>query len=154
MAPVETRKQALLLDGSNLPRLVTVEPGDTLADMAVRVYGRQSYTLLDLLQTANPAVDDPSRIIAGDVLLFPSLEPQTRMVESAQGWKVVAVTTPSLREALATQRMLEGRFGRPVEIETLGLYDGPDLYRVFVSGIIGPDDASRIAGLLGPVLKD
>jgi phage tail protein X len=137
-----------------LPALVPIKLGDTLAAMANRVYGRQSYTLLDLIQAANPGLDDPSRIIAGGVVLFPSLDAATRVVTSADGQlQVIALTTPSLRQALAQQSLLQKETARPVEIETVSLYDGPDLYRVFLPGFESPDDALRMAQIIGPVLK-
>jgi general secretion pathway protein A len=137
-----------------LPALVEIELGDTLAAMANRVYGRQSYTLLDLIQAANPGLDDPSRIIAGGVVLFPSLDAATRVVTGAEGQlQVIALTTPSLRQALAQQSLLQKETARPVEIETVSLYDGPDLYRVFLPGFESPDDALRMAQIIGPVLK-
>lgn len=138
----------------SLPRLVRVNPGDTLAEMAARVYGRQTYTLLDLLGEVNPTVHDPSRIIAGAVLLFPSLDAQTRIIIAEGGaFQVIARTTPSLREALATQKRLQTRMSRPVEIRTLSLKDGPDLYRVFLRTFASADEASRAAHALGPVLR-
>jgi phage tail protein X len=137
-----------------VPRLVTVRPGDTLAEIALRVYGRQTYTLLDLLGAVNPEIEDPSRIIAGAVLLFPSLEAQTRIVTADGGdLQVIALTTPSLRRALAAQNQLQSRMNRTVEIRTLSLHDGPDLYRVFLGAFTSPDEASRAADRLGPVLQ-
>lgn len=139
---------------TSLPALLEIQLGDTLAAMATRVYGRQSYTLLDLIQAANPGLDDPSRIIAGGIVLFPSLDSATRIVSGPDGQlQVIALTTPSLRQALARQSQLQKEMARPVEIETVSLYDGPDLYRVFLPAFASPDDALRTAQAIGPVLK-
>ena len=137
-----------------VPALLEIQLGDTLAAMANRVYGTQSYTLLDLIQAANPGLDDPSRIIAGGVVLFPSLDAATRIVSGPDGQlQVIALTTPSLRQALARQSLLQKQLAQPVEIETVSLYDGPDLYRVFLPAFTDPDDALRSAQTLGPVLQ-
>ena len=139
---------------TTLPALREIQLGDTLAGMATVVYGRQSYTLLDMIQAANPGLDDPSRIIAGGVVLFPSLDAANRIVPGADGQlRVIALTTPSLRRALARQSELQKSLGRLVEIETVSLYDGPDLYRVFLPSFSSPDIALRTAQSLGPLLS-
>ena len=152
--PAEARPETSTERPITVPALLEIQLGDTLAAMANRVYGTQSYTLLDLIQAANPGLDDPSRIIAGGVVLFPSLDAATRIVSGPDGQlQVIALTTPSLRQALARQSLLQKQLAQPVEIETVSLYDGPDLYRVFLPAFTDPDDALRTAQTLGPVLQ-
>ena len=153
-SPPPAKERLLPERPKTFPALVEVEFGDTLAAMATRVYGRHSYTLLDLIQAANAAIEDPSRIIAGTMVVFPTLRPETRVILDAQGeYLVVSLTTPSLSQALSEQGRLQREHQQAVEIQTVSLYDGPELYRVYLPAFPTRAEAIAAASLLGPVLK-
>jgi type II secretory pathway predicted ATPase ExeA/phage tail protein X len=54
-------------------RTVTVKAGNTVAELALDVYGRFDRTILELLQAGNPQVVDLNRVMAGQQLIFPPL---------------------------------------------------------------------------------
>ena len=53
--------------------VLTVEPGDSLATMAKRVYGRFDAELMDNILRANPQMADPNVISVGQRIAFPSI---------------------------------------------------------------------------------
>ncbi len=71
---------------------VVAGPGDTLAGLAGRVYGRADLTVLDLLKRANPDLDDVDRIAVGARLRFPPLGPAARVVRSGTAYRVHLAT--------------------------------------------------------------
>ena len=54
-------------------RTVTVEEGDTLQDLALKVYGKGDNTIMDMLKRRNPEIDDVNMIIVGQRIAFPPL---------------------------------------------------------------------------------
>jgi len=54
-------------------KMVVVERGDTLGKLSVRVYGRMSERLIELIQKNNPGIRDPDHILTGQKVLFPPL---------------------------------------------------------------------------------
>ena len=54
-------------------RTVTVEEGDTLQDLALKVYGKIDNTIMDMLKRRNPEIDDVNMIIVGQRIAFPTL---------------------------------------------------------------------------------
>ena len=56
-------------------RSIRVAAGSTLGSLAREVYGNVDPALIKRIQSANPQVVDPNRIMAGDLLRFPDLQP-------------------------------------------------------------------------------
>ena len=54
-------------------RAVRVPPGATLESLARQLYGSADAALIRRIQSANPQLVDPNRILAGDLLRFPDL---------------------------------------------------------------------------------
>jgi type II secretory pathway predicted ATPase ExeA/phage tail protein X len=58
---------------------LVVKPGDTLLELAIRVYGTANETILDRVRQSNPGIKDVNRIEVGQEILFPPLEGEEKM---------------------------------------------------------------------------
>jgi phage tail protein X len=76
----------------DLPALgsVPVAPGDTLGELAQAIYGAYTYRYHQALLGANPILDDPDSLIAGQALVFPAIAANTETLPDMTWWVVVA----------------------------------------------------------------
>ena len=55
-------------------RVVTVQPGDSLGKLAMRIYGRFDERIIAFIQEANPGIKNINQLLVGQTILFPWLE--------------------------------------------------------------------------------
>jgi len=55
-------------------KTMVVKSGDTVIEMALRVYGRANEKIIDLVRQKNPEIEDIDRISVGQEIVFPPLE--------------------------------------------------------------------------------
>ncbi len=67
--------------GRTSESLVTVAQGATLIELAVAIYGDYSPEILKTVRTANPQIENPDLIVAGDRFKFPDLTASDRNTE-------------------------------------------------------------------------
>jgi|GEM_PF-1143438 len=72
VARTQSRTPAPTSVGKVKGRVLTVAKGATLTEMVLSVYGDYSTALIDRVRRANPQIDDPDFILAGDHFRFPS----------------------------------------------------------------------------------
>lgn len=53
-------------------QIIDVEPGNSLSDLMIAIYGHYTNTMVQRVQALNPQITDPNVILAGDELRFPS----------------------------------------------------------------------------------
>jgi type II secretory pathway predicted ATPase ExeA len=53
-------------------KVVDVEPGNSLSDLMIAVYGQYTNNMVRRVQAMNPQITDPNMILAGDSLRFPA----------------------------------------------------------------------------------
>jgi hypothetical protein len=53
-------------------KIIDVEPGNSLSDLMIAVYGQYSNNMVRRVQALNPQITDPNMILAGDSLRFPA----------------------------------------------------------------------------------
>jgi phage tail protein X len=70
-------------EGSRV-RTVTVKEGDTLADLAIDVYGNGDQPTLDMLVEKNPAIAHVDMIVVGQRITFPPLPEQGNRSDSSE----------------------------------------------------------------------
>jgi general secretion pathway protein A len=63
--------------GAEDPLLVTVKKGDSIAKIALEIYGTSNESIFELIKKHNPQVKDLNRIGVGEQLLFPKLQATT-----------------------------------------------------------------------------
>jgi general secretion pathway protein A len=124
--------------------LVNVNNGDTLSWLVYRAYGRSDETLFDIVQRANPDLDDVDRLKVGQRLRLPPLAPEAMVHRVASGRYVVhLLTTPTATDSefLKLRAGLQSA-GRRVRLEPvrLGSLRSPS-YRVWVGDFATPQDA-------------
>jgi general secretion pathway protein A len=72
-SPAEVRAGPPEIKAEPAGQTIVVERGDTLGKLSIRVYGRSSDRVLELIQKNNPAIKDPDRILPGQKLFFPPI---------------------------------------------------------------------------------
>jgi len=133
---------------------ILVQRGDTLMNLAAREYGYATYTVLDVVRSANPDIQDVNRIIAGSELVFPDPGPRVRVSDSGGDVSVLVATTPALGQAQEIQRLVGSRYHLPADLEPVALGDGRSLYRVSLRKVPDQSQAMQIAESLGSILRD
>jgi general secretion pathway protein A len=133
---------------------ILVQRGDTLMNLAAREYGYATYTVLDVVRSANPGIQDVDRIIAGSELLFPDPGPGIRVSDADGDVSVLVATTPVLGQAQEIQRLVGTRYRLPADLEPVALGDGRSLYRVSLRKVPDQTQALQIAESLGSILRD
>jgi type II secretory pathway predicted ATPase ExeA/phage tail protein X len=63
---------------SSNPITVTVKVGDTLALLAISIYGRVDEEMIKMIQNHNPGLKDVNLILVGQTIIFPALGEQAR----------------------------------------------------------------------------
>jgi type II secretory pathway predicted ATPase ExeA len=53
-------------------QIIDVEPGSSLSDLMITIYGHYTSTMVQHVQALNPQITNPNIILAGDALRFPS----------------------------------------------------------------------------------
>ncbi len=133
---------------------ILVQRGDTLMNLAAREYGYATYTVLDVVRTANPGIQDVDRIIAGSEIMFPDPGPGIRVSDEGGDVSVLVATTPVLGQAQEIQRLVGSRYSLPADLEPVALGDGRSLYRVSLRKVPDQTQALQIAESLGSILRD
>ena len=133
---------------------IQVQRGDTLMNLTAREYGTATYTLLDVVRSANPGIQDVDRIIAGSEIVMPDPGPVSRLTGNGDDLTVLVGTTPALAQAQELQRLVGARYRLPADLEPIPLGEGRNLYRVSLRNIPDPSQARQIAESLGTILKD
>lgn len=133
---------------------ILVQRGDTLMNLAAREYGYSTYTVLDVVRSANPGIQDVNRIIAGSEIVFPDPGPGVRVSGEGDDVSVLVATTPVLGQAQEIQRLVGGRYRLPADLEPVALGDGRSLYRVSLRKVPDQTQALQIAESLGSILRD
>lgn len=133
---------------------VLVQRGDTLMNLTAREYGTATYTLLDVVRSANPGIQDVDRIIAGSEIVMPDPGPVSRVTGNGDELTVLVGTTPALAQAQELQRMVGARYRMAADLEPIPLGEGRNLYRVSLRNIPDSSQARQIAESLGTILKD
>jgi general secretion pathway protein A len=131
------------LDGVQFTPVVA-QVGDSISAIARREYGQASYTILDLLELANPELQDLDTIAVGQAIRLPSLSAGFPILTDGSGhYALLVFSTPQQRRAGALQNALQSHgFHARVIAGSAGL--GRPLYRVVIPGAAGRDDVVGI----------
>lgn len=134
---------SVLSPASSEEHKVTVERGDTLAALIIRVYGRADYTLLDFVKMANPAVNTIDVIKDGQRIVFPPFQPSAMVRKSDNSSYVVHLFTmrhSKNPEFEKLQARLEAS-SRKVYVRPVYLADSREFYRVLVGDFTNVEQA-------------
>jgi type II secretory pathway predicted ATPase ExeA/phage tail protein X len=95
----------------DLPSLVTVKNGDTLTQLAIKIYGRFDKELLRLIQRQNPGLPDVNLIMPGQEIIFPAVKGTLKSgsfpMHVASSREDVAETTGSFKRPLTVDLLEE-----------------------------------------------
>ncbi len=133
---------------------VVARVGDSVSAIARREYGQASYTVLDLLELANPDLRNLDSISVGQTIRVPALTEGFPILIDASGeYALLVFSTPQQRRAAALQSALRSRgFQATVTAGTAGL--GRPLYRVVIPGPAGRDDAVGVGRQVQKVFRE
>ena len=131
------------LDGVHFTPVVA-RVGDSISAIARREYGQASYTILDLLELANPALTNLDTIVIGQTIRLPSLtEGFPVLVDGSTQYAILVFSTPQQRRAAALESALRGH-GLHASVTAANAGQGRPLYRVVISG---PGSREEVVGL-------
>lgn len=124
-------------------REIVVQPGEALAGLVTRHYGRADLTLLDFVRTANPEVTSIDVLRVGQRLKLPSFEPRA-LAASPDGsavrlhimtvWETESPAFHKLRAAIEAS-------GRHVSMTPVRLTSSDTAYRIMVGDFAGRREA-------------
>jgi hypothetical protein len=77
---------------------VTLKRNETISGLILKVYGDYSTRHFRSIILANPQIDDPDRVVAGQVIRLPALPVSAKPLNKAAWW-VTITDTASLQEA-------------------------------------------------------
>lgn len=77
---------------------VTLKRNETISGLILKVYGDYSTRHFRSIILANPQIDDPDRVVAGQVIRLPALPVSAKPLNKAAWW-VTIIDTASLQEA-------------------------------------------------------
>jgi nucleoid-associated protein YgaU len=60
------------------PIIKTVHKGDVVSQLAIEVYGFSNRNVIKLLQAHNPQIKNLNHVTAGDTIIFPDLNDDTK----------------------------------------------------------------------------
>jgi general secretion pathway protein A len=118
---------------------VVAQVGDSISAIARREYGQASYTILDLLELANPELPDLDTISVGQTIRLPSLAAGFPILTDGSGhYALLVLSTPQQRRGAALRRTLRSR-GFPARVIAGSAGLGRPLYRVVIPATAGRD---------------
>jgi hypothetical protein len=125
---------------------VVVQPGDNLATLTRRVYGRADPTLFDFVKTANPELENINALTVGQRLRFPPLEPEA-MVHQGPGalYRVHLLTVLDTKEGeVETLQAKLAKLGYQLQVVPIRLTSEPQLwYRIMAGDFTDREQAAR-----------
>jgi general secretion pathway protein A len=69
---------------------VPVAPGDTLGGLVQKIYGAYTYRYHQAVLAANPGLEDPDSLMAGQDLVFPALSADTEAMPDTTWWVAIS----------------------------------------------------------------
>ena len=130
---------------SSLPLRVVVQPGDTLASIAVRWYPGRPASGLKTVLAANPAIGDENRIYPGQVLIVPEPDPVEGAVlpEGSSNAYFAVYGQYSSMERLRKEKAWLTRRKIKYVIRNTTDSNGGALYQILVGGFESAQDLER-----------
>jgi len=133
---------------------VVARVGDSISAIARREYGQASYTILDLLELANPELTNLDTIVIGQTIRLPSLaEGFPVLVDGSKQYALLVVSTPQQRRATALQAALRSH-GLHASITAGNAGLRRPLYRVVISGPGRREDVVAIGKQVQKVFRE
>jgi phage tail protein X len=126
-----------------------VVEGDTISELALKVYGHHSILALDLIQEFNPAVTDLNRIDIGQRLVLPSLSRKTLLRQQGDGqYNLILGTFPDRYSAKCAVDFVREK-GYHASIIKRRVTSDRSLYRVELKKLPDLAAVDRIWGFVG-----
>lgn len=140
-APLPVTQPAESLPPSNMPTSewqgenVTIRQGDTISEIAMKMYGSQNILAFDLIKEFNPHIENLNRLSIGERVWFPALTRETLIRQQDDGsYQLILgafVNEWDAAHAAATAR----RAGYTASISRQRVYGARSLYRVTLEGL-------------------
>lgn len=114
---------------------VTIRQGDTISEIAMKMYGSQNILAFDLIKELNPHIENLNRLVIGERVWFPALIRETLIRQQDDGsYQLILgafVSEWDAARAAATAR----RAGYTAIISRQRVYGARSLYRVTLEGL-------------------
>ncbi len=122
---------------------VSVASGDTLSDLIRQVYGAYTFDRHQAVAAANPQMEDPHRLTAGDRLAFPAL-PEERTGGVDTTWWVLLDRADSLSGAMDKLRRMR-RPDLPLRLLVYQAQAAPPCYGIVLPACFPRRSAAALA---------
>lgn len=114
---------------------MTIRQGDTISEIAMKMYGSQNILAFDLIKELNPHIENLNRLVIGERVWFPALIRETLIRQQDDGsYQLILgafVSEWDAARAAATAR----RAGYTAIISRQRVYGARSLYRVTLEGL-------------------
>lgn len=114
---------------------VTIRPGQSISEVAVRQYGQASYTFLDVVKLANPGLRDVDVVSVGQVLQLPELDDGHVVLKQTDGsFGLLLLSSPAWQKVKGLEVGLRQR-GFSAQVQTTDFGPGRTVYRLLIRGM-------------------
>jgi hypothetical protein len=114
---------------------VTVERGDTISEIAAKMYGTQNILAFDLIKELNPHIKDLDRIAVGERVWFPALTRETLLRRQDDGSYRLILGVFTSEGAAVRVAEAARREGYSAIISQQRVFGAQSLHRVELEGL-------------------
>jgi hypothetical protein len=114
---------------------VTVNPGQSISELAVRRYGQASHTILDMVKLANPSLRNVDVVSVGQTLQLPQLD--EGLVVLRQGpdqYALLLLSSPAWQRVKNLEVVLKQK-GLQAQVQETDFGPGRTVYRLLIGGM-------------------
>jgi hypothetical protein len=120
---------------------VTVNPGQSISELAMRQYGQASHTILDMVKLANPNLRNVDVVSVGQTLQLPALDDGLVVLRQEQGqYALLLLSSPAWQRVKNLEVVLKKR-GFPAQVQETDFGPGRTVYRLMVGGLSSRESA-------------
>lgn len=114
---------------------VTVNPGQSISELAVRQYGQASPTILDVVKLANPNLRNVDVISVGQTLQLPQLDDGLVVLRQGQDqYALLLLSSPAWQRVKNLEVVLRQR-GLQAQVQETDFGPGRTVYRLMIGGL-------------------
>jgi hypothetical protein len=120
---------------------VTVSPGQSISELAMRQYGQASHTILDMVKLANPNLRNVDVVSVGQTLQLPALDEGLVVLRQGQDqYALLLLSSPGWQRVKNLEVVLKQR-GFQAQVQETDFGPGRTVYRLMVGGLASRESA-------------
>jgi general secretion pathway protein A len=133
---------------------VTIRPGQSISELAVRQYGQASYTFMDVVKLANPTLRNVDVVSVGQVLQLPELDDGHVVLQLGDGrYGLLLLSSPAWQKVKGLEAGLRQR-GFSAQVQTTDFGPGRTVYRLLIGGMSSREAAVTAGRKVRQLLRE